>query len=219
MGSSRSKTILAVGVAVGHADDVVDLDLAAGPDAEVALDAGVEVDAHRRVAGVVGPALGGGEAAGGDAGAVCPVFQKALVGSWEVARAGWSATRSSMTMARALVAARSVRYGPSCRRRARACRRGRGRARPRSPPCRRGSCRRGGSPAPDGGRDGGCRCRAGGRRPRWISPGRAEHGHAVQLEARGRAVFGGGAVEVLRIPRHGGAAHGGGLPGGLRGSI
>ena len=34
-------------------------------------------------------------------------FQKALVGSWLVARAGWSATSSSMTMLRAFVA-RSV---------------------------------------------------------------------------------------------------------------
>ena len=35
--------------AVGHADDVVDLHLATRPHAQVAVDAGVEVDPHRRV--------------------------------------------------------------------------------------------------------------------------------------------------------------------------
>ncbi len=38
--------------AAGHADDVVDLHLAAGADAQVALDAGVEIDRHRGVAAV-----------------------------------------------------------------------------------------------------------------------------------------------------------------------
>src|SRR5580692_7764520 len=38
--------------AAGHADDVVDLDLAAGADAEIALDAGVEIDRHRHMAAV-----------------------------------------------------------------------------------------------------------------------------------------------------------------------
>src|SRR5262249_28927553 len=38
--------------APGHADDIVDLHLAAGADAEIALDAGVEIDRHRRVAAV-----------------------------------------------------------------------------------------------------------------------------------------------------------------------
>src|SRR6185312_4867480 len=38
--------------AAGHADDIVDLHFAAGADAEIALDAGVEIDAHRRVRGV-----------------------------------------------------------------------------------------------------------------------------------------------------------------------
>ncbi len=36
----------------GHADDIVDLHFAAGTDAEVAMDAGVEVNAHGDVAGV-----------------------------------------------------------------------------------------------------------------------------------------------------------------------
>ncbi len=43
---------LGVMVAIGHADDVVDLHLAAGPHAQAALDAGVEIDAHGRMAGV-----------------------------------------------------------------------------------------------------------------------------------------------------------------------
>ena len=38
--------------AAGHADHVVDLHLAAGADAQIALDAGVEIDRHRRVAAV-----------------------------------------------------------------------------------------------------------------------------------------------------------------------
>src|SRR6185312_7785140 len=38
--------------AAGHADDVVDLHFAAGANAESALDAGVEIDRHRRVAAV-----------------------------------------------------------------------------------------------------------------------------------------------------------------------
>ena len=43
---------LGVEAAVAHADHVVHLHLAAGADAEVAVDAGVEVDPHRHVAGV-----------------------------------------------------------------------------------------------------------------------------------------------------------------------
>src|SRR5262249_40832784 len=43
--------LLAV-AAAGHADDVVDLHLAAGADAEIALDAGIEIDRHRGVAAV-----------------------------------------------------------------------------------------------------------------------------------------------------------------------
>src|SRR5687767_2186618 len=49
---------------VGHPDHVVHLDLAAGADAEIALNAGVEIDAHGRMAGIGGPALRRGEAAG-----------------------------------------------------------------------------------------------------------------------------------------------------------
>ena len=43
---------LGVVIAIGHADHVVDLDLAAGAHAQAALDAGVEIDAHRRMAGI-----------------------------------------------------------------------------------------------------------------------------------------------------------------------
>ena len=53
-------------IAIGHADDVVDLHLAAGAHAQAALDAGIEIDAHRRMAGIGLPALGGGETAFGD---------------------------------------------------------------------------------------------------------------------------------------------------------
>ena len=58
---------------ISHADDVVDLDLAAGAHAQAALDAGIEIDAHRRMAGIGRPTLGGGEAALGDAGGLGPV--------------------------------------------------------------------------------------------------------------------------------------------------
>ncbi len=59
----------------GHADDVVDLHLAAGPDAEIALDTGVELDRHRGVAeivGFVGP-IEGRETAREDIDALGPV--------------------------------------------------------------------------------------------------------------------------------------------------
>ena len=51
--------------AIGHADHVVDLNLAAGAHAQAALDAGIEIDAHRRMAGIALPALGGRETAFG----------------------------------------------------------------------------------------------------------------------------------------------------------
>ncbi len=79
---------LRVGAAVGHADHVVDLDLAAGADAEIALDAGVEIDAHRRVARHRPPSArrpGSGSRSTPTASACA---QKAEVGSCEVARAG-----------------------------------------------------------------------------------------------------------------------------------
>ena len=58
--------------AAGHADDVVDLHFAAGADAQIALDAGVEIDRHGRMA-AVGVRRGTlAEAAGADAHAVGP---------------------------------------------------------------------------------------------------------------------------------------------------
>src|SRR5699024_12001868 len=43
---------LGSGATIGHADDVVDLYLAAGANAQAAVDAGIEIDGHRRVADV-----------------------------------------------------------------------------------------------------------------------------------------------------------------------
>ena len=54
-----------LGAAIAHADDVIDLHVAAGADAQAALDAGIEIDAHGRVAGVGRGLRAGGEAAGG----------------------------------------------------------------------------------------------------------------------------------------------------------
>ena len=56
---------------------------------------------------------------------------------------------------------------PSCRRRPCAGRRRPARARPRPRPCRRGSCRRRDSRAPDASTDAGSWCRAAGRPARW----------------------------------------------------
>ena len=53
-------------IAPGHADNVVHLHLAAGTHAQPALDASVEVDAHRRMAGVCNRAFGCGKAAARD---------------------------------------------------------------------------------------------------------------------------------------------------------
>ena len=58
--------------AAGHADDVVDLHFAAGAHAQVALDAGVEIDRHRRMAAVGLGAMALAEAAGDDVHAVGP---------------------------------------------------------------------------------------------------------------------------------------------------
>src|SRR5437879_1233961 len=54
---------LGAGIAIGHADDIVDLHLAAGAHAEAALDAGIEIDAHGGMAAIALPALGGWETA------------------------------------------------------------------------------------------------------------------------------------------------------------
>ena len=65
--------------AVGHADDVVDLHLAARPHAQVAVDAGVEVDPHRGMAGVGGDRGTAREAAFGDVQALGPLPQPRIV--------------------------------------------------------------------------------------------------------------------------------------------
>ena len=61
--------------AMGHTDDVVDLDLTAGPDAERARDAGIEIDRHCRVAAIGGGRALGLEPALGDADALGPAPQ------------------------------------------------------------------------------------------------------------------------------------------------
>src|SRR6185312_14498905 len=81
-------------IAIGHADHVVDLHLAAGAHAQPALEAGIEMDAHRRMARIRLPAFGGGEAAFGDAGLLGPMpefrvrivrgFARGLIGDQEL---------------------------------------------------------------------------------------------------------------------------------------
>jgi hypothetical protein len=67
---------LRCGIAMRHADDVVDLHLAAGADAQIALDARIEIDAHRRMAGIVRPARDRRETAPGDADALGPAPER-----------------------------------------------------------------------------------------------------------------------------------------------
>jgi hypothetical protein len=55
-----------------HTDHVVDLDFAAGADAQIALDTGVEIDRHRGVAAVGLRVMAPGKAAHRNAHAVCP---------------------------------------------------------------------------------------------------------------------------------------------------
>src|SRR3984957_9693797 len=57
---------LGVMIAIGHADHIIDLHFAAGAHAQATLDAGIEIDAHRRMAGVPLPAFCGRETAFGD---------------------------------------------------------------------------------------------------------------------------------------------------------
>src|SRR6185312_16492173 len=64
---------LLVPAARGHADHVVDLDLAAGADAEVALDAGIELHRHRDMAAVGQRLWALGEPAAGDFDLVGPL--------------------------------------------------------------------------------------------------------------------------------------------------
>ena len=95
--------------AAGHADHVVDLHLAAGADAQIALDAGVEIDRHRRMAAVgrgLRASRGKRPALDPHAGRPsCQNFGVRIVR--RVSRSGWSATSSSNTILRAVLA-RSV---------------------------------------------------------------------------------------------------------------
>ena len=70
----------------GHADDVVDLHLAAGPHAEVAVDAGVEVDPHRGMAGIGGDGGTARQPALGDIHALGPPPEPRIVLVRDVAR-------------------------------------------------------------------------------------------------------------------------------------
>ena len=72
--------------AVGHADDVVDLHLAAGPHAQVAVDARVEIDAHRGVARVRGDRGPAREPTLGHVHALGPLPQPRLVLVRDLAR-------------------------------------------------------------------------------------------------------------------------------------
>ena len=76
--------------AAGHADDVVDLHFAAGADAEIALDAGVEIDRHGDMA-AVGLRHFGGSRLGkrpGSALSRCTVFLSSESGSCATSMAG-----------------------------------------------------------------------------------------------------------------------------------
>ncbi len=134
--------------AAGHADDVVDLNFTAGADAEIAVDAGVELHGHGRVREVVDlvGTLQFREAAVRDLDPVGPVPEAGvrivrglalgLVGDQELEH----------QLARGL---RALGSGMDLHAGRRACGRRRrpARARPRSRPCRRGNCRPGDSRA------------------------------------------------------------------------
>src|SRR5262249_10818249 len=64
---------LFVMAARGHADHIVDLNLAAGADTQIALDAGVELHRHRHMAAVRGDAFAEREAAVADIDRVGPL--------------------------------------------------------------------------------------------------------------------------------------------------
>jgi hypothetical protein len=67
---------LRIGAAVRHPDDVVDLDLAARALAQPTLDAGIEVDAHRRMARIGDRTIGGSEPARRDADLLRPLPER-----------------------------------------------------------------------------------------------------------------------------------------------
>ena len=101
--------------AIGHADHVVDLHLAAGAHAEAAMDAGVEIDRHGRMR-----AVGGGLLARRESGcvAVTPIAstqsQKLGFGIVRIRAPGWSASSSSNTISRDFTARSDWPSSPSC---------------------------------------------------------------------------------------------------------
>ncbi len=144
--------------AAGHADDIVHLHLAAGADAEIALDAGVEIDRHRRVAAVGEWLRALGEAALGDADTIGPAPEARIP---DHVRCGAPAGRrpAARRRASATPGRARTRSSLSCRRSASGCRRRRARARLRSRPCRRGNFRPADSPARGCSRDAESPCR------------------------------------------------------------
>ena len=153
-------------VAVGHADHIVDLHLAAAAHAEPALDAGVEIDAHGGMARIGSPAFGRREAARRDAGLVRPAPQLRARVMGGLARRLIGDEQLHHHLAR-LLGALGRGLDLHAGRGACACRRRRARARPRSRPCRRGNCRRPGSRARADSKDAGSRCRGVAPLARW----------------------------------------------------
>ena len=166
--------------AVGHADDVVYLDLAARPHAEAALDAGVEGDAHRGMRGI-------GRGRDSRTGKRLPprVIRSVQRQKPRCVLVGGGAGRligeQEFEHGAARMAARSVSvrtFIPGAGRRMHEA------ARTRSPStstCTPGSCRPGGSRARPSGKDGGSRSL---RAPRLArgSPRRRRHLAPVQTE-------------------------------------
>ena len=135
-----SNTILACSPRKRQADHVVDLLVAAGAQAARALDAGVEVDRDRRVRGVGRHLRRAARSAACRRRALRPSRRPRCGACSRVS--GMSACSSSSTSFCDLTRALAVGRAPSCRRSARGSTTAPARARPRSRPCRRGSCRR-----------------------------------------------------------------------------
>ena len=149
IGSSKSNTIFSMMAAAGHADDVVDLHFAAGADAEIALDAGVEIDRHRRhgcgrAAAPMSSRLGKRPASSFWR---LTIFQNSTVRIVRHLDGGLVGEQQfGDHLARGLGAV-GLGLDLHAGRSACECSSRRARARPRSRPCRRGNCRPGGSRA------------------------------------------------------------------------
>ena len=187
-----------------HADHVVDLDFAAGADAEIALDAGVELHRHRRMAAVGRRRRVPREAAVADAELVGPL-PEARIGVVRRRPRGLVARPAARRPSCARTGRARSRSEPSCRRPACARRRRRAPARPRFRPCRRGNCRRRGSRVSAASRGAGSRCPAGRQPARSSRPVRP-----TPRSRRGRS----GSVRssgVSRNERHPGESRGPGF--------